>query len=119
MIIRRGQLYWIDLGHPRGSSPGYERPAVVIQDDTLNSTNIRTVVIAVVTTNLRLAEIDGNVLLMPKPNGVQQASVVNLTQLYTIDKTDLINPIGKVSRSEMKQIDNGLRLVLSLTSWSE
>jgi len=113
-VIRRGQLYWLDLGPPTGSSPGYQRPGIVIQDDDLNRTNLNTVVVALVTTNLRLAKMDGNVLLTPKRNGVSQLSVVNVTQLFTVAKADLVDLIGVVTRSEMELIDRGLRFVLSL-----
>lgn len=114
MVIRRGQVYWLDLGHPRGSSPGYERPGVVIQDNHFNRTNLNTVIVAPITTNLRLAKMDGNVLLTPRSNGVKELSVVNVTQLYTVDKADLVDLMGVVTRSEMEQIDHGLKLVLSL-----
>ncbi len=114
MTIRRGQIYWLDFGQPRGSGPAFERPALIIQDNFFNQTNLNTIIVAIVTTNLRLAEMDGNVLLMPRRNGVSIPSVVNITQLYTVDKTELIEQIGVVTRSEMEQIDKGLRLVLSL-----
>ena len=113
MTIRRGQIYWLDFGQPRGSGPAFERPALIIQDNFFNQTNLNTIIVAIVTTNLRLAEMDGNVLLMPRRNGVSIPSVVNITQLYTVDKTELIEQIGVVTRSEMEQIDKGLRLVLS------
>lgn len=114
MTIRRGQIYWLDFGQPRGSGPAFERPAVIIQDNFFNQTNLRTIIVAVITTNLRLAYMDGNVLLMPKRNGVSVPSVVNVTQVYTVDKTELLERIGVVTKSEMEQIDKGLRLVLSL-----
>ncbi len=114
MTIRRGQIYWLDFGQPRGSGPAYHRPAVVIQDNDFNQTNLKTVIVAIITTNLRLAKMDGNVLLMPRPNGVSSPSVVNITQLYTVDKSELADLIGVVTRSEMDQINKGLRLVLAL-----
>lgn len=113
-MIRRGQLYWVDLGEPRGSSPGFERPAVVIQDNDFNRTGLRTVVIALITTNLRLGEMDGNVLIMPGKNGLKNPSVVNVTQIYTVNKSDLVDFIGNLKPSEMERVDNGLRLVLTL-----
>ena len=113
-MIRRGQLYRLDLGQPRGSSPGFQRPGIVIQDNDLSRTNLNTVVVALVTTNLRLAKMDGNVLLTPKRNGVDRLSVVNVTRLFTVDKADLVDLIGAVTRSEMELIDRGLRFVLSL-----
>ncbi len=113
-MVKRGHLYWLDFGMPRGSQPGYLRPVVIVQDNDFNRTKIRTVIVAVVTTNLSLAYMDGNVLLMPKKNGVKEPSVVNVTQLYTVNKTELIELIGVVTRQEMRLIDEGLRLVLSL-----
>jgi mRNA interferase MazF len=115
-MIRRGQVYWLDLGDPRGSGPGFERPGVIVQDNDFNQTNIKTAIVAMITTNLRLATMDGNVLLNPRRNGVSKLSVVNVTQLYTIDKTVLVDLIGTVSKAELEQIDKGLRLVLSLNS---
>ena len=114
MGIRRGQIYWADLGEPRGFAPGLARPVVVIQDNDLNDARIHTVIIAVVTTNLRLAALDGNVLLTPRRNGVQKYSVVNVTQLYTVDKTELVELIGTVTKAELNDIDKGLLRVLSL-----
>jgi len=117
MVIRRGELYWLDLGQPRGSSPGYIRPAVIIQDNDFNQTRLSTVIVALLTTNIRLAKMTGNVLLTPRPGGLQKLSVVNVTQLYTVDKDDLTEFIGRVSRLEMEQIDRGLRRVLSLNTY--
>ena len=114
MTIRRGQIYWLDFGQPRGSGPAFERPAVIVQDNFFNQTNLKTVIVAIITTNLRLAEMDGNVVLMPRRNGLRFPSVVNITQLYTIDKGELVEAIGIVTRSEMEHINKGLRLVLSL-----
>lgn len=116
MTMRRGQIYWLDFGQPRGSGPAFERPAVIIQDNFFNQTNLKTVVVAIITTNLRLAGMDGNVLLMPRRNGLSSPSVVNVTQVYTVDKTELIERIGVAAKSEMEQIDRGLWLVLSLAA---
>lgn len=113
-MIKRGQVYWVDFGQPHGSGPAYGRPAVVIQDNDFNETNLNTVIIAIITTNLRLVSMDGNVLLMPKTNGVSEPSVVNVTQVYTVDKSELVDLMGVVTKLELKQIDDGLRLVLSL-----
>ena len=113
-MIKRGQVYWVDFGQPHGSGPAYGRPAVVIQDNDFNETNLNTVIIAIITTNLRLVSMDGNVLLMPKTNGVSEPSVANVTQVYTVDKSDLVDLMGVVTKLELKQIDDGLRLVLSL-----
>lgn len=114
MTIRRGQIYWLDFGKPRGSGPAFERPAVIVQDNFFSQTNLRTVIVAIITTNLRLGEMDGNVLLMPRAGGLTSPSVVNVTQIYTVDKEELMELIGVVTKSEMEQINRGLKLVLSL-----
>src|SRR5690606_21592394 len=114
MGIRRGQIYLTDLGEPRGSGPGFARPVVVIQYDDLNDPRLHTVIIAVITYNLRLAAMDGNVLLTPRRNGIQKYSVVNVTQLYTVDKVELIELIGTVTKAELDEIDKGLLRVVSL-----
>lgn len=113
-MISRGEVWWADLGVPRGSSPGYERPVVVIQSDTFNKTNIDSIAVAIITTSLRLAPMPGNVLLERGTGGVREDSVVNVTQLFTIDRSDLLEYWGKIPRDGIELIDQGLRLVLSL-----
>lgn len=115
MVIKRGEIYWLDLGEPRGSGPGFLRPVVIIQDNDFNQTKIGTTIIAILTTSLRLANMDGNVLIIPtKANGLEKPLVVNVTQLYTIDKAELLDLLGSVTDSEMALVDKGLNLVLSL-----
>lgn len=107
-------MYWIDFGDPRGSGPGFHRPALVVQSDHFNSSKLETIIVALLTTNLRLALMDGNVLLKPGKNGLREASVVNVTQLIAVDRADLEELIGTVSSSDMRKVDNGIRLVLAL-----
>ena len=114
MVIERGEIWWADLGEPRGSSPGFHRPVVIVQSDFFNRTRINTLIAAIITTNLRLAEMPGNVLLSKRRTGLTEESVVNITQLFTIDRNDLLEFIGTLSAKKMEQIDKGLRLVLSL-----
>jgi mRNA interferase MazF len=116
MVILRGQVWWADLGVPRGASPGFERPVVVIQANGFNKTDIDSVIIAISTTNLRLARMPGNVSVQAGIGGLKEDSVINITQLFTVDKTDLLELLGSVPRDIMGQIDDGLRLVLSLPS---
>lgn len=114
MVIKRGQLYWIDFGEPRGSGPGFHRPGLVVQNDHYNRSKLDTIIVALLTTNLRLALMDGNVLLKPGKNGLPEESVVNVTQLVSVDRTDLEELIGTVSASDMSKVDDGIRLVLAL-----
>jgi mRNA interferase MazF len=114
MVIRRGQVWWADLGPPRGASPGYERPVVIVQADGFNKTDISSVIIAIATTNLRLARMPGNAFISRGIGGLKEDSVVNITQLFTVDKSDLLELLGTLPQSSLDQIDKGLRLVLSL-----
>lgn len=115
-MISRGQVWWADLGVPRGSSPGYERPVVIIQSETFNKTDIDSVIIAISTTNLRLAAMPGNILVERGVGGMKEDSVINVTQLFTIDRTDLLDYLGRLPKNKIDMIDQGLRLVLSLPS---
>lgn len=114
MVGKRGEIWWADLGEPRGSSPGFERPVVIIQSDFFNQSRINTLIVAIITSNLLLSEMMGNVKLSPRASGLEKESVVNITQLFTIDKKDLLEYVGILSERKMEQIDKGLRLVLSL-----
>lgn len=114
MVIERGQIWWVDLLEPRGSSPGYEHPIIIIQADHFNRTKINTVIGAVITSNLDLAEMPGNVLIKKNQTELSKDSVVNVTQIVTIDKSELLEYVGTLSERKMEQIENGLRLVLSL-----
>jgi mRNA interferase MazF len=93
---------------------GYRRPVIIIQADRFNRSEINTAVIAIITTNTRLENSLGNIRLTPNQSGLSKDSVVNVSQLYTMDKRFLLERVGTVSDKKMEQIDNGLRLVLSL-----
>ena len=114
MVNERGEIWWADLPAPIGSSPGYERPIVITQANFLSKTDINTVIGAVITTKLKLAEMPGNVLIEKNQSGLPKDSVVNVTQIVTIDKSQLLEFVGTLSERKMEQIDKGLRLVLSL-----
>jgi len=103
-----------DLPEPTGSSPGLSRPVLIIQSDKFNRSRINTVVIAIITTNLKFANAEGNVLLTARQSNPPKDSVVNVSQLFTIDETFLRDYVGALSAKKMEQIDTGLRLVLSL-----
>ena len=114
MVAQRGQIWWADLREPRGSGPGYRRPIIVIQANSFNRTNLSTVIVAIVTSNMDLGDMPGNVRLTTGTTGLDNDSVVNITQLLTVDRADLVEYVGSVSDRKMDQIDRGLRLVLSL-----
>ncbi|MEG5036883.1 type II toxin-antitoxin system PemK/MazF family toxin [Microcoleus sp. AT3-A2] len=111
MVICQGDIYWIDLGQPIGSEPGYIRPYVVIQNDVLNISLIRTVIVCALTTNLRRARAIGNVLLEAGEADIAEQSVVNVSQVFTVDKALLTDKIGQLSQERVRQILAGLALV--------
>ncbi len=111
MVIRQGDVFWIDLDEPSGSGPGYRHPHVVIQNDVFNQSRINTVVVCAITSNLRRAESPGNVLLEKGEADLPRQSVVNISQIFTIDKRDLDEKAGTLSRRRVRQILDGIRLL--------
>jgi mRNA interferase MazF len=107
-------VWWADLGAPDGSEPGYRRPMVVVQNDAFNRSRLRTVITVVLTTNLRLLEAPGNVLIPAKASGLPKDSVANVSQLVTVDRDFLLERAGRLRGQTMKDLENGLRLVLGL-----
>lgn len=114
MVVERGEIWWANLGKPRGSSPGYKHPVIIIQSDYFNQTKINTLIAALITSNLSRAEMPGNIYLSERASGLGKESVINISQLITVDKADLLEFVGILSNKKMSQVDDGLRLVLSL-----
>jgi mRNA interferase MazF len=112
MVIDQGDIYWVDLGEPSGSEPGYRHPHVVIQNNVFNRSRINTVVVCALTSNLRRAEAPGNVPLEKGEANLPRQSVVNVSQIYTVDKGDLVEKIGRLSRRRIRQILDGVMLVI-------
>lgn len=115
-MIRRAGLYWADLGAPSGSRPAKRRPVLVVQSDPYNASRLATVLTAVVTSNTALAAMPGNVFLPAVATGLPRDSVVNVTALATLNKTDLSDQIGDVPDNVMQEVDRGLRRVLGLSA---
>ena len=114
MAVRRGEIWWASLRDPAGSEPGLRRPVLVVQSNPFNESKIRTVVAAVITANLRLADAPGNVRLSRRHSGLGRESVVNVSQLVTLDKTFLTQRVGRIPTSKQHEVDGGLRLVLAV-----
>lgn len=108
----RGEIWWVDLGVPFGSEPGFTRPVLVMQDDTFNQSKINTVIVIAITSNLQLAEAPGNVLLHKKDSGLTKDSVINVSQVVTLDKERFLSKTGKLKSGKMKEVESGLELVL-------
>jgi mRNA interferase MazF len=113
-VIQRGEIWWADLAEPRGSEAGFRRPVVVIQSDAFNRSRIGTVVVAAITSNLALADAPGNVRLLRRESKLPRESVVNVSQVLTLDRRFLSERVGRLPASAFAQIEAGLRLVLSL-----
>lgn len=114
MVVRRGEIWRASLSQPSGSEPGYRRPLVIIQSNDFNRSRIRTVLAAVITSNLRLASAPGNMPLSAKHTGLKRDSVVNVSQLITVDNAFLTEKIGKLTDRQLQEMNAGLRLVLAL-----
>ena len=112
MIIRQGDVYWIDLGDPEGSEPGYRHPHVVVQNNVFNHSRINTVVVCALTSNLKRANVPGNVLLKKGEANLKKDSVVNISQIITVNKSDLTERIGTLAPVRLKQIVAGLKLLI-------
>ncbi|MCH7620396.1 MAG: type II toxin-antitoxin system PemK/MazF family toxin [Chloroflexi bacterium] len=112
--MRRGELWWASLSDPLGSAPGFLRPVVVIQCDSFNESRINTVVVAAVTSNLRLAKAPGNVPMDSGESDLPRDSVVNVSQILTIDKSFLVQRVSLLADEIMARVDAGVRLVLGL-----
>jgi mRNA interferase MazF len=113
-VIERGEIWWTDFGPPRGSSPALRRPALVISSNGFNASQIRTVTVATLTTNTRRAAIPGNVAVPAAFGGLERDSVVNVTQLTTVDRAALEDRVGTIPAWILAQVDDGLRLALGL-----
>lgn len=112
MVILQGDIYWVELGIPSGSSPGYRHPYVIIQNDVFNASRINTTIGIALTSNLSRAHIPGNIRLKKGEANLPKASVVNVTQVITIDKSDLKEKIGHLSHNRIEEILRGLFLVI-------
>ena len=112
-MIRQGNVYWLDLGRPLGSEPGFVRPYVVLQNNVFNDSPIQTAVICGLTTNLRRSKSPGNVLLDVGEAGLPGRSVVNVTQLVTVDKALLTDPVGHLTAERVHAILAGVMDVLA------
>jgi mRNA interferase MazF len=112
MVIDQGDVFWVDLDDPSGSEPGYRHPHVVIQNNVFNHSRINTVVVCPLTSNLTRAKAPGNVLLDEGEANLPKQSVVNVSQIFTVDKKSLSEKTGTLSRRRVRQVVAGVRLVI-------
>lgn len=112
--MQRGDIWWATLPDPHGSAAGYRRPVLIVQANAFTVSRIATVIVVAVTSNLRLATAPGNVLLPANESGLPRDSVVNVSQVLTLDKGMLDGQVGAVSQGTMEEVERGFRLVLNL-----
>ena len=112
MVIRQGDVYWLTFGRPDDSAPPGRRPALVVQHDRFNRSAISTTVVAAITSNLRLAAMPGNVRLPRGDGGLPEPSVVNVSQIRTIDRTRLGERVGAIRPAKLRLVLQGLALLL-------
>ena len=112
--MQRGEIWWASLPPPTKSGPGYRRPVLVMQSDEFNASAVNTTIVVSITSNLRLARAPGNVLCRKSQAKLPQDSVINVSQVATIDKTLLTERISSLPSTLIDQVESGLRLVLAL-----
>ena len=112
--MRRGEIWWASLGDPVGSGPGYRRPMLVVQADEFNESAIRTSVCATITSNMRLAAAPGNVRISRRVSRLPHDSVVNVSQLITLDKSLLTEKVSRLPAESLREVEAGIKLVLAL-----
>ncbi len=112
--MKRGEIWWASLTPPDGSGPGYRRPVLIVQANSFNESRISTILVAVVTSNLSLAHAPGNIRISKSDSGLPKASVVNISQILTIDRQFLTEHIGALPGRIMDRVSDGLKLVLNV-----
>ena len=112
MVVNQGDIFWVDLGEPSSSTPGYRYPHVIVQNNGFNKSRINTVVVCVISSNLKLANAPGNILLEKGESNLSKQSVVNVSQIFTVDKRDLDERIGTLSPHRICQILDGINMVI-------
>jgi len=115
MVIRKGSIYWIDFSPAKGSDPMGKRPGLVIQSNLLNDTRLNTVVVVAITSTLKFGELPGNVVLNKGEANLPKRSVVNVTQIKTVDKRGLKKKIGSLSEARLAEIYEGIKLVMDFS----
>ena len=112
MVINQGDIFWVDIEIPTRSGPGYRRPVLVIQNNTFNSSRINTVITCLLTSNIQRANSPGNILLGESEANLPKRSTINVAQIFTVDKRELAEKIGSLSRDRMEQVLEGIELTL-------
>ena len=119
MVVNQGDIYWVALKEQSGLEPGYTHPHVVIQDNVINRSRIKTVVVCALTTNSKRANAPGNVLLEAGEANLPRQSIVVVSQVSTVDKAQLGGYIGSLTEQRINQILAGMRFLQLMTEHGE
>ena len=114
MVIRNGSIYWVDFSSGKGSEPMGRRPGLVVQNDLLNDSKLNTVIVVAITSTLRFGELPGNVILQKGEASLSKRSVVNLTQIKTVDKHSLKEKIGSLTKERLADVYEGMKLIMDI-----
>ena len=112
--MRRGEIWWASLGEPHAPAPGFRRPVLVVQSNDFNESAIRTSICAAITSNMRLANAPGNVRVTRRVSGLPHDSLINVSQLITLDKQVFTENVGRLPAQSMRDVEAGIELVLAL-----
>ncbi len=112
MVIQQGEIYWVEFSEPKGSEPGYRHPHLVIQNNLFNQSRINTVVVCALTSNLKRGNAPGNVTLKKGEANIPKKSVINVSQIFTVNKSDLLEKIGTLSKEKFSKVLAGITLLL-------
>jgi len=112
MVVWQGEIYWIEFSEPVGSEPDYRHPHLVVQNNLFNNSRINTVVVCALTTNLKRGNAPGNVTLKKGEANMPKKSVVNISQIFTVNKSDLSQKIGTLSKSRILEVLKGINLLM-------
>ena len=114
MVIRKGSIYWVDFSPAKGSEPMGRRPGLVVQSDPLNDSKLNTVIVIAITSTLKFGDLPGNVVLRKGEANLPKRSVINVTQVKTVDKNSLKAKIGSLAKDRIAEVHEGMKLVMAL-----
>lgn len=114
MVIRNGSIYWVDFSPGKGSEPMGRRPGLVVQHDRLNDSKLNTVIVLAITSNMIFGDLPGNIILKKGEANMPKNSVINVTQIKTVDKNSLKEKIGSLPRERMAEVHEGIKLIMDM-----
>jgi len=110
----KGEIWWANLpADPYGSEPGKRRPVLIIQNDAINRSKIKTIICAVITSNINQAQVTGNILLEKSITGLDKTSVINFSQILTVDKTRFIEQVLMLPKDYITKINESIRYIFN------